>query len=541
MYLTDAADNPSSGVRALGDRCLWPLSVVSPDGTLLYVNRAAAATLGREPHELMGRNGLELVHPDDRERLVNELREVFAHQPSDNVTTYRMRAGPGAEWRSFESIATNLTDDSSVNGILLSSRDLTEVEAQARELHVAARRDPLTGLLNRTALNERIAEMDREGIPLAVAVVGIDRFKLINDTLGHAVGDTVLTTVAHRLRASAPALTLIGRFGGDLFALLMPSLGEADARSVLWRAIDRVGELLYVAGHEMRVSMSGGFVVRDPSATVDSLFRDADLALHRAKRLGGGRVEVFTTAMRDAAVGRLHIEADLRRAVRQGELALAIQPICRLHDRSARGAEALLRWRRPSQPTTPDEFIPVAEETGLIIPLGDWVIDRAAQLAPHVPGARLAVNLSPRQLMTPGLTDRVARALAAHRCPPQALAFEITETTLIEHFDVTYEVLQRLRGLGCSVGLDDFGSGYSSLGYLRRLPIDFLKLDKSLIADVDHDPGAVAIVRAVLAMADALGLHVVAEGIETEAQETVLRQLGCPSGQGYLLGRPKEV
>jgi EAL domain-containing protein (putative c-di-GMP-specific phosphodiesterase class I) len=302
-----------------------------------------------------------------------------------------------------------------------------------------------------------------------------------------------------------------------------------------------VGEPLFVAGHELRLSSSAGIASKDESATAESLLRDAGLALHRATAYGGGRVELFETDMRNAAIARLELEANLRRGLARSEFALAIQPVVRLSDSAPVHAEALVRWHLDDRVILPDQFIRVAEETGLIVPLGDWIIDRAAQLARSAPGGHVIVNLSARQLSSPGLAERIARVLAVRRLPASSLGFEITETLLIEHFDYTVEVLRAIRQLGCRVGLDDFGTGYSSLSYLRRLPIDFLKIDGSFIADIDSDPQANAIVGAIITMADALALEVVAEGVEREAQAHSLRELGCGLAQGYLFGKPVEM
>jgi diguanylate cyclase (GGDEF)-like protein/PAS domain S-box-containing protein len=523
------------------DLLLAPVTVVDADSTVLYVNAAAAHAIGEKPGLLIGRRMLALVHPDDRDRLAAELRQVASGSPTGEFTTYRLRADATRGWRVFESIADNLLDDPAIGGILISSRDVTDQRAYELELYDAAYRDPLTGLVNRAKIADHLAALMTDDSDLAVAFLGIDRFKLVNDSLGHTAGDAVLQAISVRVRSAVPRTSVVGRFGGDLLVVLVVGAAAADARAVLWRVVERVSEPLFIAGHELRISASAGIAHKAPSATTESLLRDAGLALHRAKSQGGGRVELFAADMAQAAIARLELEANLRRAIARSEFSLALQPIVSLHDAMPVHAEALLRWPAAPSPIAPNEFIPVAEETGLIIPLGDWIIDRAAHLSPRAPGGQVMVNLSARQLASPGLAERIARVLSARRLPPSALGFEITETLLIEHFDYTVNVIRAIRQLGCQVGLDDFGTGYSSLSYLRRLPIDFLKLDGSFSADIDTDPQATAIVGAIITMADALGLDVIAEGIETEAQADSLRKLGCPFGQGYLFGRPHEI
>ena len=515
------------------------MSVVAPDSTLLYVNAAAAHAIGQEPGWLIGRPMLDLVHPDDRARVGRQLREIASGTPSGEATTYRLRGDPNRPWQVFESIADNLLDEPSIGGILVSSRDVTDQQTHERELYEAAYRDPLTGLPNRAKINDQVEAFLTHGIPLAVAFVGIDRFTLINDSLGHTIGDAVLQAVSARVRLSVPATNVVGRFEGDRLVVLI--VGSSDARWLLWRAVQRVGEPLFIAGHELRLSLSAGVAHKDESATTESLLRDAGLALHRAKAQGGGRVQLFETDMREAAIARLELEANLRRAIARSEFSLALQPIVRLADDTPVYAEALVRWNDRGRIVQPQGFIQVAEETGIIIALGDWIIDKAARLALGAPGGEVIVNLSARQLASPGLPQRIARVLAARQLPASALGFEITETLLIEHFDYTVDVLRAIRELGCRVGLDDFGTGYSSLSYLRRLPIDFLKIDGSFIADIDTDPQSNAIVGAIITMADALGLAVVAEGVETETQAGSLRDLGCTLAQGYLFGRPVEA
>ena len=532
------ATGPAGETRDLPafDNLVAPVAVITADSTLVYVNAAAAHTVGQEPDWLVGRRMLELVHPDDRLRVHGELRQVAAGRPTGGSTTYRLR-DPTRGWRLFECIADNLFADPAIRGILVSSRDITDQVAHQRALCAAAYRDSLTDLPNKAKIADTLSALITSDEPVAVGFLGIDRFKLINDSLGHTMGDIVLKTVAARLQACMPAACVLGRFGGDAFVVLIGGSASADSAEVLWRAVERVSEPMFVAGHELRVSLSAGFAPKDSAATAESLQRNAGLALHEAKSQGGGRVEPFRPQMGQAAIRRLELEADLRRGIARSEFSLALQPIVRLSDAEPVGAEALLRWQNAGS-LTPAEFVAVAEDTGLIIPLGDWIIDEAVRHATGAPGGQVSVNLSAKQLASPGLVTRIGRVLAQRKVPASSVAFEITETLLIEQFDHTVQVLGGIRDLGCRIGLDDFGTGYSSLSYLRRLPIDFVKIDGSFSADIDTDRQGRAIVGAIIAMANAIGLDVIAEGVETDLQAAALIDLGCGYAQGYLFGRP---
>ncbi len=514
--------------------------MIAADSTLLYVNPAAAHAVGNEPGSLVGRRMLDLVHADDRPRVQRELAQVAAGRRAGGSTTYRLRADATRHWRTFESIADNLLDHPGVSRILISSRDITEQLEHERQLVNLAYCDPLTGLANRAKTRDHLDARIATDAPLAVAFIGLDRFKLINDSLGHTAGDDVLRLVSERIVAALPSSTATGRFDSDVFVVIDSGTVVEHMRSLMWRVVERVSEPMFIAGHELRVTASAGVAYRDASVTTESLLRDAGLALHRAKSTGGGRVELFEAEMRDTALARLEMEAALRTAIANDALSLALQPIVRLTDGVPVRAEALVRWHRDGESIPPCEFISIAEETGLIVALGDVIIDKGAQLARRAPGSQVVVNLSARQLASPGLPERIARTLAAHRLAPSSLSFEITETLVIERFDYTTAVLRQIRELGCAVGLDDFGTGYSSLGYLRKLPISFVKIDGSLIVDIDTDCQARAIAGAIITMAEALGLDVIAEGVETETQAHALRELGCGFAQGFFFGRPLE-
>ncbi|MGA2835087.1 MAG: EAL domain-containing protein [Acidimicrobiales bacterium] len=528
-------------LTAVVDQLLTPVVVLTGDSSVLYANPAAAHAIGQEPSWLIGRRMLEFVHPEDQSRVRGELLRVATGRPSAGLATYRLRNELAHQWHVFESIANNLIDDPDIEGILLSSRDITEQVEHQRQLHEVAYVDSVTGLPNRASLESQLDELMRGETDLAVAFVGIDRFGLINDTLGPSVGDSALRALAGRVRSATPLTTVVGRFAGNLVALLLTGADARQAEGLLWQCVSRSAEPMFIAGHEFRLSVSVGIAHRHAGATSESLLRDAGLAQSGAKMHGGGRVEVASAEMLEALISRVELESDIRRALARSEFTLALQPIVRLTDGVSVQSEALVRWHSEGITRPPCEFVPIAEETGLILPLGDWIFERALQLASRGLGGEIMVNLSARQLASPGFSERIQRGLASHGVPAASVGFEVTETLLMENFDFAVDVIGEIRRLGCRVGLDDFGTGYSSFGYLRRLPVDFVKIDRSLTAGIDVDVRARHIVAAIIDMVSALGQEVVAEGVETEAQAGVLADLGCGFAQGYYFGRPTEI
>jgi diguanylate cyclase (GGDEF)-like protein/PAS domain S-box-containing protein len=411
-----------------------------------------------------------------------------------------------------------------------------------RSLH-----DPLTGLPNRQLFADRLAltlaRARRGGPPPAVLIADLDQFKLINDSLGHHAGDELLKAVAPRLAAAVRDTDTVARFGGDEFVVLCDSAAsEQQALELAQRLAAVFDEPLEMPGGPVYVSASFGVAYASHDSDPDDLLRDADAALYRAKARGRGRCELFDAPMRAQALARLEIETGLRVAVRGDQLTLHYQPVVDLGTGETLALEALMRWRHPVRgPVSPGEFIPVAEETGLIVPLGRWALDEscayAASLGPD--GPPVSVNLSARQLANPTIVEDVASALEGSGLPPERLWLELTETALFEEADAPLPVLHELKELGVRLVLDDFGTGYSSLAYLQRFPLDALKIDRAFVAEMTQDPRAAALVEAIATMARSLGLTVVPEGIETEAQREALLALGCRYGQGFLFGRPQ--
>ncbi|MPY95715.1 MAG: EAL domain-containing protein [Acidimicrobiia bacterium] len=424
--------------------------------------------------------------------------------------------------------------------------DITERKLAEEALEHRARHDALTDLPNRVLLADRLTSMLAEpharGIAAAVIFLDVDQFKVINDSLGHAAGDQLLVLLAERLRRGLRPTDTVARFGGDEFVVLCEALNRGEAAALAQRLCESLAEPVLVDGAELVVTVSAGLAMASPGQTAESLLRDADAAMYRAKERGRGRVEIFGQHLRRRAQARLDTETDLRRAVSRRELQLAYQPVLSLRSGRVVGVEALMRWDHAERgPLAPDQFVPVAEESGLIVPIGAWALHEALAQLGHwrrqLPGGRglhVSVNLSGRQLAEPGLHDLVANAAALASVPLSALHLEITESVLMDDTGVAEATLAALDELGVRLDVDDFGTGYASLSYLKRFPIDGVKIDRSFLDGLGSDNHDTSIVAAVSGLASALGLTAVAEGVETLAQVAVLRELGCGFGQGHL-------
>src|SRR6185503_12874932 len=426
--------------------------------------------------------------------------------------------------------------------------ELEEAKKHAQHL---ADHDALTALPNRRLLEDRLTQAlalsYRNRKSTAVMFVDLDRFKTINDSLGHAVGDQLLKEVAARLVNQLRIGDTICRIGGDEFVVVLPEVKRSsDVAHVAQKVIEQLSQPVVIEERELLVTCSIGIAVYpDDGRDAESLIRNADAAMYHAKELGRANYQFFTEQMNQAASRRLQLESDLRRAIGRDELRLFYQPIVEAHTRRIASHEALVRWQHPERGLVlPAEFIQLAEETGIILKIGEWVLREACRWSTFIGAERniqVAVNLSARQFNDPQLPRMVARALKDTGLPPRLLELEITESTAMQQTDMTLRTLKKLKQLGVSIAIDDFGTGYSSLSYLRRFPVDKIKIDRSFVAEVPADRDQGAIVAAIVALAHALQIHVVAEGVETEAQRAFLKSIGCDFIQGYLVGRPADA
>jgi diguanylate cyclase (GGDEF)-like protein/PAS domain S-box-containing protein len=529
------------------------ITLVITDARIAHAVPSTERMLGYRPDEIVGRRYLDLVHPDDRDPLIDFVNDLIAQPYASGLVTCRLRTRDG-RWVPVESSCRNLLHDPLIGGVVVNSRDVTERRDLERALEHRAFHDDLTGLANRALLLDRLhqtsARADRSGARFAVLYVDLDGFKPINDSFGHPTGDAVLVAAAQRLRSVVRAEDTLARLGGDEFAVLLEHDDvTAHAGAVAKRLLASLREPIEVEGRRVSITASIGIAVADGGEHPLDLLRNADIAMYRAKRGGPGRFALFENAMHTAVADRLRLETELQHAIERQELLLHYQPILALDDQRVVGVEALVRWEHPERGLVgPGGFVPVAEQTGLIIPIGRVVLRQALlQLAAwrdELPGAdqlTMSVNVSMRQLFDVDLVEDVARALRVAGVPAGRLIVELTESALAHDAEQACEVLLALKELGVGLALDDFGTGYSSLSYLHRFPVDVLKIDRSFISGDAGGERREALARAMVTLGHSLHLTTVAEGIEQPEELEHLQGLRCPLGQGYLLARPADA
>jgi diguanylate cyclase (GGDEF)-like protein/PAS domain S-box-containing protein len=525
------------------------IAVVDPTGTINYVSPSATRVFGFAPEEIEGRSITSLLHSDDASRGETMFIEAALRPGVTAPSEWRVQHRDG-RWLYVEAVGTNLVHEPAVRGIVVNTRDITERKSLEAQLVHQAFHDPLTGLANRALFLDRVthalAITVRHGRhPVAVMFLDIDNFKSLNDSFGHLPADQLLSTIARRLCDAVRTSDTVARLGGDEFAILLEDAsGPMAPAAAAERITTSLREPFTLEGKEVYASASIGIAVATPDLSPSELLRNADTAMYQAKARGKARYELFEASMYAETLARLELESELRQAVERNELSLRYQPID-LVSGVIVGIEALLRWEHPRRGTLgPDEFMHVAEETGLIVPIGRWVLREACRRArrwqlmyPRAMPLSLSVNISSQQLQHPSLVDVLRSALSEHELPPSSLVLEITESVLMQQSEVMLTHLKALKTLSVRLAIDDFGTGYSSLAHLRRFPIDVLKIAKPFVDDVSELADS-ALARAIIGLGQTLRLETIAEGIESPDQLNELRVLGCHLGQGNYFARP---
>ncbi|MFZ6675182.1 putative bifunctional diguanylate cyclase/phosphodiesterase [Undibacterium sp. Xuan67W] len=517
------------------------------------MNPAFERITGYYSAEVVGLEGRFLVRDDLAQPDLEEIRTALREKRAGKALLRNYRKDGSLFWNELHIAPVHDASGAATTHFVSVINDVSDRVTYQNELEYQATHDSLTGLANRNLLNDRIqhaiAWANRENQLIAVMLLDLDHFKLINDASGHGSGDAMLKEVAKRLMQCVRDTDTVARLGGDEFVLILTDLREpGDVDIIAEKVLTALSKPFDVIGQDVVVTASIGisFYPKDGDHG-EILLRYADIAMYRVKEHGRNSVRQFVPEMGVTAISRLNMEAALRRGLERKEFVLHYQPKISLPDQKIIGAEALVRWQHPQIGMIhPVEFIPLAEQSGLILPLGEWVLAEACRqqvlwAKQGLADLKIAINMSSRQFRQEDLADRVAAIFTATGADPQLLILELTESMVMQDVESTLLTLRALKNLGVAISLDDFGTGYSSLSYLRRFPIDELKIDKSFINDIHANPDDAAIASAIIAMAVSLGLRVVAEGVEKEEQASMLTKMGCHQVQGYYFGRPVDV
>jgi diguanylate cyclase (GGDEF)-like protein/PAS domain S-box-containing protein len=529
--------------------------MLDTDGKFTFLNDTVYQTLGMNKHELIGKHYSELVSPQSRDQAKYVFTERRSSERKSRNVELKLKCRDEAEFRYFDTTSMSVMlnqlheGEGIFHGTYGVARDVTE-RKQAQELiNYQAYHDLLTKLPNRALMEDRLGiamtQSKRSDQPLAVMFLDLDRFKWVNDTMGHSIGDRLLQAVSQRLEACLRKGDTLARFGGDEFALILPQLhNREDAVTIAEKILDALKEPFVIDEHDLFVSGSIGIALYpDAGLTREALIRSADLAMYCVKDKGKNGYEFYTEEMNESSTSRLNTERELRRALANDDLHVCYQPQVNAQTEAVVGFEALLRWEHPENGVIfPGDFIPIAEETGLILEIGNFVLETACSDMRNwrdagIENVRVSVNFSAQQVEHDDFIERIVETLKRYELPGSALEVEITENVIMTDMSSVIQKLRKITALGIKIAVDDFGTGYSSLSYLQQFPINTLKIDKSFVSSINVSEGGTSIVNAIVAMAKGLSLNLIAEGVETDPQLEYLKELGCTEIQGWLFGK----
>jgi diguanylate cyclase (GGDEF)-like protein/PAS domain S-box-containing protein len=532
--------------RLITENSLDLIATIDSAGNILYASPSHQAVLGMG-QRLAGRQIYDLIHPDDREALETEIGQLAGKQKAVSMLEFRLLTGSGKVIFAESRISPILDGTGKVLKLLLVTRDITERKKWEQQIYHLAYHDTLTDLPNRRLFMNKLAETIRaldKRDKLAIFFIDLDRFKYVNDKMGHDTGDYILLEAAQRIKQALRSTDLIARLGGDEFTVMLPDVDEDMVQSIAIRIQQKLKQPIHVPGEQFNISCSIGIsIYPENGKNADDLLKRADTALYTVKEQGRNGYALFRDEMERKSLERMMMEKELRKAVKEEQFYLEYQPKLDLSSEEIAGMEALVRWRHPEIGVIPpNKFIPIAEETGLIIPLGEWVLREACRQNKKwqelgYPPVPVSVNVSVRQLEGGGFLETIEQVLEETRLDPEWLEIEVTETVFADLEDAA-GMLQTIRDYGVKVSVDDFGTGYNSFSYIKQLPIDTVKIDSSFVRDIDHSEESKAIIEAILLLAKTLKINVVAEGVESKNHFHFLAKEGCDQGQGYLFSKP---
>jgi len=556
--LLGTIEEENSSLKASEERfrkltALSPVGIfqVDPKQQLQYVNQRWRDIHSSDEETPNLQEWFDQIHPADLVPAQQAWNRLVVEQESIALELRLVRRDGSHTW--IHLLAGALHDrNGELLGYLGAISDISELKAAQIQMENLAFYDPLTGLANRRLFKNRLEKavksVLRSGSSMALMFLDMDQFKRINDTLGHDAGDILLKEVAVRLNATVRENDTVSRIGGDEFTILLTDVHQtADVLIVAEKLLRSLAKPIRIKGQDIVTTVSIGITMTPEDSTdVNTLMKNADLAMYRAKELGRNNFQFYSEDMNHSILEHLAMEKELKEAIQREQFTLMFQPKVSLFDYGITGVETLIRWEHPDKGMiTPDRFIPVAEETGQILEIGDWVLEQSCRQISSLirnnvlpTSAKVAVNLSAKQFADPDLAQRIRNVIEISQLPPECLELEITESTLMDDVESAIGIMQEIKKTGVSIAIDDFGTGYSSLAYIKRFPIDVLKVDRSFVMDIPEDQNDMAITAAVIAMAHKLSLEVVAEGVETQDQLHFLRRNNCDEGQGYLFSRP---